>query len=122
MPLFLLPILSTIMSSVWGFIKALWTTEIGRIAIIGVACLLIGWLRGYGSADVAGHVKRAEDARDAQWTQQIKKANDDHVRALMEALDEVSKVPAVDPTRDARVKLCRDAKTGADCREHGQRM
>jgi hypothetical protein len=120
MPLFVLPILSAIMSPIWGFLKALWATEFGRICIVGLVCLTVGWLRGY--AHVPGAVKKAEERRDLHWTQQIEKANNDHKRELQDALDEASKVAPVDPTRDARVKLCRDRATGADCREHGQRM
>ena len=123
MPLILLmPVLKAIFSPVWGLLKSLWATELGRICIVGTVCLLVGWLKGYAYADLPAAIAKAEKARDLHWTQQIEKASNDHKRELQEALDEASKVAPVDPTRDARVKLCRDRTTGADCREHGQRM
>lgn len=89
----------------------------GRMVLLGVGLFGLGYLKGYASVDVEGAVRGALASRDAEWAQKLEKANDEHEKELQSALQAGRSVVPVAPGRDALVRLCRDPKAGADCRE-----
>jgi len=79
---------------VWGLVSSLWSTEFGRLLIVGASAFLVartlGWSHEY-------HVKVAAlAARDSAWEQKIAQANaqaDFRINAALEAAKQVKPAP-----------------------------
>lgn len=97
------------------FISGLWSSEFGRVLIVGLGCLIGGWMWGW-SHEHAVKVRAVQEAtasRDAAWTANLAKANAEHERKLQEALDAARKISDTPLARSDLVRLC--AKS-ASCR------
>lgn len=96
-------------SVLWGALQGLWATEIGRLVLISIGCLIGGFVWGFHHehAVKAAAIEAATRARDAEWQQEIAAANAKNEERIKEALDAARKVSVTPPAGDALVELCR---------------
>jgi hypothetical protein len=106
-------------------IAMLFSTSLGRTAILGLAVLLAvggaftggfwkGWNTGNDGKAVAVRLATAE--RDTYWQQTLEKANAENEKAMQAALAAADRVPAVTGGKPELIRLCGSAVTNADCR------
>jgi len=107
-----LSFLSGPLGIVWGLISSLWSTEFGRLLIVGASVFLVAWTLGWSHEY---HVKvAAVAARDSQWQEQIARANaqaDLRIQAALTAAQEVKPAP------ENKADLLALCKADASCRK-----
>ena len=113
------------LSWAWSLLSAFLGTDIGSKIAIGLACILGGFVWGFSHehAVKTREVAAVSQARDAEWSQTIAKANEAAEQRIQEALNaarKVSDTPA--PSSDALVELCRNSPSCRSALNKGQRV
>ena len=98
-------------SILWSFLQGFWATEIGRLVIISLGCLIGGFVWGFSHEHAAktAAVEAATKARDLEWGAQIAKANAASEARIKEALDAARNTSPTPLNRDDLIRLCRES-------------
>lgn len=101
-----------------SILGSIWSNPWGRTIIIGIGIFMFGVIKGWGWAHAGREaaIKRAIVNRDNYWQEEITKANDEHERAMQDAIRAAENIRPV-RTDDELKRLCADPTGGANCRE-----
>ena len=96
------------LSWVWSLIAVFVGTDIGSKITIGLACVLGGFVWGFSHehAVKTREVAAVSQARDAEWSKTIAKANQAAEQRIQEALDAARKVSSTPVAPADLAKLC----------------
>ena len=104
------------LSWVWSLVAAFAGTELGSKIIIGLACILGGFIWGFSHEHAAktAAVAVAVQSRDADWGKTIAEANAKNETRIQEALNAARNASSTPPAGAQLVRLC---TADADCRK-----
>jgi hypothetical protein len=111
-------------SWVWSLFSAFIGTEIGSKIVIGVACILGGFVWGFSHEHAVKEsaVAAAVSAQNAEWTQKINDANAQNEQRVQEALNAARNTAPVPNDRDNLVRMCQSDPSCRSAISQGQHM
>ena len=101
------------LSWVWSLFSAFVGTEIGSKIVIGLACVLGGFIWGFSHEHAVKEraVAEAVSAQNAEWQREIVAANAKNEERIQEALNAARNVAPAPVGRDELIRLCRQDST-----------
>lgn len=102
-------------SWVWAAFSAFVGTAIGEKVVIGLACLVGGFVWGFSHEHAVKEraIAAAVAEQNAEWQRKINAANAQNEQRVQEALNAARNVAPAPANSDALIKLC---KTDPNCR------